>query len=190
MLRYFGATNVRILDGGLKKWKAEGRPVVGGDQQKLGTVQPNDKGDYNYAVVNESLAIREVSKIHDIARFLHLSSNHDLEQIIDSRSNDRFLGDHPDNRPGVRSGNIKNSINIPGTSLVNPDGTLKSTEEMAAIFKRSNVNLNAELVSMCDNGITACVVDLGLRLNGAKNTKIYDGSWAEYGSIPEPDFER
>ena len=140
MLRYFGAKNVRILDGGLKKWKAEGRKVVGGDQVKHGEVLPNDKGDYSFTEADKSIHIESIEKMHNVARLLHHSSDHDNIIVLDARSAGRFTGIDPEPYAGLRSGAIRNSINIPFTNLVNEDGTLKTTKEIDAILKKDGVH--------------------------------------------------
>ena len=111
-------------------------------------------------------------------------------QVLDARGAPRFNGEVAEPRQGVRSGSIKNSINVPFNLLVNDDGTFKNEEELNIIFADRGVNYDSEIVNSCGSGVTACVVELGLKLSGATNTKIYDGSWSEYGSVPEPDFTK
>ena len=186
MLRYFGATNVRILNGGLKKWIAENRPLA-----KNAPQDPiSEEGDFSYSVKDPSRCILDVSHMHAVARELFHGGSNGRVQVLDARSADRFNAKVPEPRAGVRSGSIKNSINVPFNLLVNDDGTFKSELEIDAIFKARGVNYEAELINSCGSGVTACVVDLGLKLNSAANSKIYDGSWSEYGAVAEPDLNK
>ena len=93
-----------------------------------------DQGDYNFDYVDKSLAVTDVKHMHDVARLLYHTSDHDNIQVLDARSAERFSGTGSE-RPGVRHGSIQHSINVPFNFLVNKDGTLKSTEEIDAIFK-------------------------------------------------------
>ena len=111
-------------------------------------------------------------------------------QILDARGPDRFNGSVPEPRPGVRSGNIPGSINVPFSMLVNPDGTMKTDDELAVVFQQQGVNPSQATINTCGSGVTACIIDLGLKLVGNQDSKIYDGSWSEYGSIPEPEFKK
>ena len=133
----------------------------------------------------------DIADMHEVARKLYNSNGNDVGQmVLDARSKERFYAEVPEPRPGLRGGSIKNSINVPATILVNADGTMKSAEELLAIFSERKVNLNSELICSCGSGVTACIVNLGLKLIGAGNTRIYDGSWSEYGSVAEPDFSK
>ena len=96
----------------------------------------------------------------------------------------------PEPRPGMRGGHIKNSINVPFNLLVNVDGTFKTEEEIRDIFAKRGVDFNAQIINSCGSGVTACVLDLGLALQGVTKSSIYDGSWSEYGAIDEPDFSK
>jgi thiosulfate/3-mercaptopyruvate sulfurtransferase len=108
---------------------------------------------------------------------------------LDARGAPRFNGEVPEPRPGVRSGCIKNSINLPFTKLVNEDGTLKSNEELREIFKSRDIDFSNQIINTCGSGVTACVLELGLGILGTQS-KVYDGSWSEYGSIDEPKFKK
>ena len=126
MLRFFGATSVRILEGGGKKWLAEGRQMVGGKQV---TFIPSD-GDYNFSPVKDSDCILNIKEMHIIAHSLYHNTD-GPQQILDARAPPRFNGEVAEPRPGVRSGSIKNSINVPFNILVNEDGTFKSEDDLS-----------------------------------------------------------
>ena len=110
-------------------------------------------------------------------------------QVLDARGAARFNGEVPEPRPGVRSGSIKNSLNLPFNKLVNEDGTFKLNEELQEIFKSTGVDLSKPIINTCGSGVTACVLELGLGILGTPS-KVYDGSWSEYGSIDEPEFKK
>lgn len=87
----------------------------------------------------------------------------------------------------MRSGHISGSINTPFASLLNEDGTLKANEQLRAIFEERKVEVNKFTINSCGSGVTACIVDLALRILGNEHkTKVYDGSWSEYGRVEEP----
>ncbi|SVC56246.1 uncharacterized protein METZ01_LOCUS309100, partial [marine metagenome] len=106
----------------------------------------------------------------------------DLEQILDARSYGRFTGREPEPRPGLRSGHIPNSLNLPFPSLYDSETQLmKSDQELMELFSRAGVKKNKPVVTSCGSGITACNLALGLHLIGRNDVAIYDGSWSEWG---------
>jgi len=166
MLTIFGAHEVAILDGGIAKWKAEGRPLETGKEalrHRHFTVWKDDK---------------DVRTKADMLANLH-SKN---EQVVDARPADRFSGENPDPRGDTASGHIPGSINIPHSSFFNADGTWKSSDEIKAIFNDAGVDLSKPLVTTCGSGMTAAVVSFAAMLAGAEKTALYDGSWAEWGA--------
>lgn len=126
MLRYFGATNVRILDGGLKKWVADGRSVIENVPMDA-TVYDKKDGDYSYSVDHPDRCILDVGVMHKYAGKLHRAGGgQSLDfQIVDARSKERFDGAVKEPRPGLRSGSINHSLNLPFNMLLNQDGTFK-----------------------------------------------------------------
>ena len=166
MLTIFGAHEVAILDGGIAKWKAEGRPLETGKEalrHRHFTVWKDDK---------------DVRTKADMLANLH-SKN---EQVVDARPADRFSGETPDPRGNAASGHIPGSVNIPHSSFFNADGTWKSSDEIKAIFNDAGVDLSKPLVTTCGSGMTAAVVSFAAALAGAEKTALYDGSWAEWGA--------
>lgn len=181
MLRYFGASNVRILNGGLRKWIAEGRAIATDPPTEVKHSEAD--GDYSYSVGSPQTCILDINRIHDLAGKLHnapSASSLDF-QIIDTRTSDRFEGTAPGPMAGLRSGGMKNAFNVPYMDLLEEDGTVKSNDDIAKLFEAKGIVAGKSTVCTCGIGVTACMADLGLRLLGNEDGAIYDGSWAEYG---------
>ncbi len=165
MLRTFGAHDVAILDGGLAKWKAEGRDTASGKEQlrhRHFTVWADDKGVRNLAQMKANL-------------------DSGAEQVLDARSAARFSGAEPDPRPATHAGHIPGSKNLPQGELFNADGTYKQGDELKAAFAGAGIDLAKPLVTTCGSGITASVLAFGAHLLG-NEAAVYDGSWSEWGA--------
>lgn len=166
MLTIFGAHEVAILDGGIAKWKAEGRPLETGKEalrHRHFTVWKDDK---------------DVRSKADMLANLHSKD----EQVVDARPAGRFSGAEEDPRPGIASGHIPGSVNIPHGTFFNADGTWKSPDEVKAIFDGAGVDLDKPVVTTCGSGMTAAVVSFAAALAGGEKLALYDGSWSEWGA--------
>lgn len=166
MLRAYGHRNVRVLDGGLKKWVAEGRAVESGD------VAPKP------ATFNASFDARRVrDKTHIVG---NLGSKQ--EQVIDARSAARFAGTAPEPRAGLRGGHIPGSRNVPYDTLIDAaTGIMKPLDQLGAAFSSAGVAFDQPIVTSCGSGVSAGVLTLALYRLGITDTALYDGSWSEWG---------
>jgi thiosulfate/3-mercaptopyruvate sulfurtransferase len=166
MLRVFGHTNVAILDGGLPKWLAEGRPV----DEKIPHPGPSRFAPrFNGELVRDKARLRA-----------NLSSKD--EQVLDARAAPRFEGSVAESWPGRRSGRIPGSFNLPYDRLTDPKTkTLLPRETLRQLFERSGIDLKRPVVASCGSGVTACALAFGLHMLGHPTVSVYDGSWAEWG---------
>jgi len=167
MFRVMGADEVSVLNGGLPKWKSEGRPLMMGE--------PNTRTPRHFTSRRNLDLVRDVDDMKSVI-------NDKSADIVDARSPERFAGTVPEPREGLRSGHIPGAQNVPYSQLLNADGTLKSTEELNAIFAAAGVEPHKPVVTSCGSGITACVLALALAETGHRRTSVYDGSWTEWGA--------
>lgn len=165
--RVMGVEDVSVLNGGLPKWKQEGRPLESGP--------PRSRTARHFTARRNADLVRDASDIKRV-----LKSN--AAEIVDARSAERFSGKMPEPRPGLRSGHIPGARNLPYGKLLNADGTLKAAPEIERIFAAAGVDLSKPVVASCGSGITASVLALGLAQIGHRKTAVYDGSWSEWGA--------
>jgi thiosulfate/3-mercaptopyruvate sulfurtransferase len=172
-LRAMGHDRVTVLDGGLPKWKAEGRPLESGE--------PHPKPRRFRARLRPSLvrALDEMRANVETPR----------EQVLDARSRGRFAGTEPEPRAGLRGGHIPGSLNLPYDTLYRPDGTLLSAGELRDRFGASGLDLGRPVATSCGSGVTASVLALGLHLAGRPDAAVYDGSWSEWGGRDDTPIE-
>lgn len=167
-LRVMGYTRVHVLDGGLKAWIAEGRPVESGD------------------VVPEPVAVAprfDAALVRDAATVAQLLEDGSA-RLVDARPAARFRGDAPEPRAGLASGHMPGAANVPFDQVLTADGTLKPASALAAVFADAGVDLDRPMVTTCGSGVTASVLALALARMGRGRTPVYDGSWSEWGSLP------
>jgi thiosulfate/3-mercaptopyruvate sulfurtransferase len=166
--KVFGAHNVAILDGGLGKWKAEGRPL---------TSRVENLRQRHFTAWSNPAKLR--SKL-DLLANLETGA----EQLVDARGTPRFTGEEPETRPGVASGHVPGSRNVPYKALYRADGTFKDRAALKVVFEEAGVDLARPLVTTCGSGMTACIVAFALFLLGKDDVALYDGSWSEWGADP------
>jgi len=167
MFRVMGVEDVSVLNGGLPKWKREGRPLVMGE--------PTPRTSRHFTARRNLDLVRDRD---DMKALIHDKS----AAIVDARSPERFAGQAPEPREGLRAGHIPGSQNVPYGQLLNADGTLKSTDALNQVFEAAGVDPHKPVVTSCGSGITACVLALALAETGHRRTSVYDGSWAEWGA--------
>ena len=168
MLKTFGAHYAAILDGGMAKWKAEGRPVESG------------RPHVRHAHFSPLFDGREVADKGFVSSILGAGSH----ELVDARSPGRFTGEEAEPRPGLTVGHIPGSKNLPQGQLFNADNTWKQSDALRAAFDAAGVDLDRPLVTTCGSGITAAVLLFGARLLGKEDVMLYDGSWSEWGADP------
>jgi len=162
--RFFGKTDIAVLDGGLPKWLAEGHPV---------TDAPAMIRDRHMIVEKQLDMVKDVTEVAAAAKLADW-------QIVDARPADRFRGEAPEPRPGLRMGHIPGS-NLAWMSLLKEDGTMKDPQTLKRLFEAVGVDLSKPVICSCGSGVNAAILDLALTLIGHPRHAVYDGSWAEWG---------
>lgn len=170
-LKTMGAQHVHILDGGLPKWRAEGRPL----EQDLPIAR-----DTHFSARLDHSAVADLQEVRKI-----IASG--SRQLLDARSAARFSGTAPEPRAGLRSGHMPGALNLPFTNLIAEDGTFRKKAELEAAFRNAGVDPDKPVTTTCGSGVTAATLALGLNIIGAKDVSLYDGSWSEWGAREDTD---
>ncbi len=169
MFKTFGHDKVSVLDGGMPAWTAINGPV----EDKV----PAVTATHYQAVLNaDCVSIRS-----EILAYTQKGGR----QIVDARSAERFSGRAPEPREGLQSGHMPTAKNIPFQKLVGRNGLFESGSKLQQVFEDAGIDLSRPIVTSCGSGVTAAILTLGLRELGHEDTKLYDGSWAEWASHPD-----
>jgi len=168
-LRVMGFDKVFVLDGGLKAWRAEGRPTEAGQVNlPASTLEP----------VFRPALVRDVADVRSV-----IASK--AAQIVDARGGPRFRGEVPEPRAGLRAGHMPGACNAPFDSLLQPDGRMRPPAELEQVFQAAQVDLARPIITTCGSGVTASVLALALARLGREDVSVYDGSWTEWGGLAD-----
>jgi len=174
LMGLFGHDRAAVLDGGLPKWRREGRPVEAG---AASAVRP--------MVFRPDFRAARLRGIGDVLGNVEARA----ELVLDARAAGRFTGEVPEPRAGMRSGHIPGSRSLPYTELLHEDGTFRSADELRARFVAAGADGTRPLVTSCGSGVTACILTLGALLARLPQGAVYDGSWTEWGGRPDTPVE-
>ncbi len=166
LFRLMGQDNIAVLDGGLPKWQAEGRPI-----EDL----PPLVRDRHMTVRRQNHMVRDVTQVSAASKL----GDH---EILDARAAARFRGEVTEPRPGLREGHIPGSRNVPYSDLLNDDKTMKDPDSLRAVFDAAGVDMTRPVITTCGSGVTAAVINLALERIGKTDHALYDGSWTEWGA--------
>ncbi|NPD19739.1 3-mercaptopyruvate sulfurtransferase [Alterinioella nitratireducens] len=173
LFKLMGKTDVAVLDGGLPKWRAEGREIED---------MPPVVKDRHMTAQRQAHLVKDVTQVAAAAKLGDW-------QIVDARSPARFRGEEPEPREGLRAGHIPGSLNVHYATLLNEDGTLKRAADLRAAFEQAGVDLDRRIITTCGSGVTAAILFLGLELLGHRDVALYDGSWSEWGQFEQLKVE-
>jgi thiosulfate/3-mercaptopyruvate sulfurtransferase len=167
--RAMGHDKVFVLDGGLKRWLAEGRALEAGWR---------DPPHGEFKAHARPALVADLGQVRGIVAA-------GSPQLVDARSASRFRGEAPEPRPGLREGHMPGAKNVPWSSIIADDGSLAAPDVLRAAFEAGGVDLAAPIVTTCGSGITAALLAIGLARLGRDDVAVYDGSWSEWGALPD-----
>lgn len=173
LFKLFGHNKVSILNGGMKAWLKTNGAV---SKTKTQILKTNYIANFN---IDMSVKYNDVTTLYKDMNY----------QIVDARSEGRFLGKEEEPRPGLRKGHIPNSINIPFNEFINEHGCLINKNDIIKLLNIKNFNFDKKTISTCGSGVTACILAFALEYIGKNNWSIYDGSWSEWGSKKQSIIE-
>jgi len=171
-LKTMGAKNVKILEGGFDNWRTESLPIEKGNPTKT-----------RQTIFQPHFSRNKVANQSDVENNI----KHEKFIVLDARPNARFKGEAPEPREGMRSGHIPKSLSLPASDLVK-DGKLIATTELNKTFQDLGINTDSEVITTCGSGVTAAILTLALHETGRENTKLFDGSWAQWGRPDGPEI--
>ena len=174
LMGLFGHDNAAVLDGGLPKWRKEGRAVEAGAPLA--------------APATHFVAAFRPQRLRGVGDVIGNLSSH-AELVLDARAAGRFTGAQPEIRPGIRAGHIPGSTNLPYNELLSADGTFLAPAALRARFAAAGVDGRKPVVTTCGSGVTACILSMGMVLAGLQAAAIYDGSWTEWGGRTDTPVE-
>ncbi len=177
LMRLFGHHHASVLDGGLPKWRAEGRPTEQGE--------PPAPAPATFVADFQADLVKGIGDVKRIIRQSGHGQGGGGALILDARARGRFDGTAPEPRPGLPSGHMPGAASLPYTELLNPDQTMKDPAALRARFAAAGVTGEQPVVTSCGTGVTACILALGLRRAGFPDAAVYDGSWTEWAGRPE-----
>jgi thiosulfate/3-mercaptopyruvate sulfurtransferase len=170
--KLYGHDNVRLLDGGRKKWELDSRELVEEVPERAATEYRAQEQDTSIRAFRDEVV--EAIGVKD---------------LVDVRSPDEFTGKllapaHLPQETSQRPGHIPTARNIPWAKTANEDGTFKSAEELRELYTEAGVDLDKDIIAYCRIGERSSHTWFALHeIIGLENVKNYDGSWTEYGSL-------
>ncbi len=173
LFKLMGHDDVAVLDGGLPKWQAEGRPIE--DMAPI-------LRERHMTARRQAHLVKDVTQVAEASKL-------GASEILDARSPGRFAGTEPEPRAGLRSGHIPGSRNVHYRTLLKDDGTMKDPEALKSVFAAAGADLGKPVITTCGSGVTAAIINLALERVGHRAHALYDGSWAEWGMFDELKVE-
>ncbi|MCA2013759.1 sulfurtransferase [Cereibacter sphaeroides] len=168
MFRNFGHAHVAILNGGLKRWLAEGRPL--------------EQGPASVPAPTPFTALPAEGAVADW-RDVHAALASGKATVLDARTSERFTGALPSGYPGVAGGHMPGAVNLPWGKLLPQSGdfTFVAPDTALDLIAGTGVDLTKPLIATCGSGVTAAILLFQLARAGKSDVTLYDGSWHEWG---------